>query len=386
MPLPSPEAIKLLALEHGYEERRSEASSTLFFKDGQEHQPTLVNVFYTTGGVMTKLAHPSKGYNELWRSDAYDSLDSLAIILADPRVHTGKGRRGFGGVRGCAGCGTQKKRDDFSKTQWRKSHGESRCSDCVRPSNKDTLSDVVTVNWTMLVDAATCDAEGCDESSPTIRCSCTVFYYCSDGCRERHAWEHSPKCIDVEEFRAQSAGCDPNLKSGLCNASASTLQQTRGRAMAMQLSGNSLTRSAEYLLMEAEAIHQQDRQWQRAVGLYQEIIMRYSQDDLPTSQWRQVYMGFSRCCYELKKYDHAIEVGEGAIMMNRHFPQVHKYVALSQKASQGLPSAIKTMKRAVLYEAPWSDETVQSNKALLCQLMHEEETQKREIVTRTGWY
>ena len=42
---------------------------------------------------MTKLAHPKSGYNELWRSSAYDSEQSLKAIFRNPRSHTGKGYR-----------------------------------------------------------------------------------------------------------------------------------------------------------------------------------------------------------------------------------------------------------------------------------------------------
>ncbi len=51
--------------------------------------------------------------------------------------------------------------------------------------------------------------------------------------------------------------------------------------------------------------------------------------------------------------------------MNQHFPLVHKYVALSQKASGDCASATKRMKHAVLYKVTWSEETVQTNKDLL---------------------
>ncbi len=83
-------------------------------------------------------------------------------------------------------------------------------------------------------------------------------------------------------------------------------------------------------------------------------------------------MGFSRCYYELGQYDKAMNAGLMAIEMNRHFPQIHRYVALSQKASGDLSSAIKTMKHEVLYEAPWSEETMQFNNNLLRELINEQ--------------
>jgi hypothetical protein len=41
--------------------------------------------------------------------------------------------------------------------------------------------------------------------------------------------------------------------------------------------------------------------------------------------------------------------------MNRHFPQVHKYVALSQKALGNNEDAVRTMAKAVNYETPWDE-------------------------------
>ena len=96
MTLPTPAIIKRIAIKYGYEERREEASYTLFFKESQpqrQHHPILINVFYTTGGVMTKLSHPKRGYNELWRSNGYNSETALEEIFVNPRTHTGKGYR-----------------------------------------------------------------------------------------------------------------------------------------------------------------------------------------------------------------------------------------------------------------------------------------------------
>ena len=116
MSLPTPAAIKIIATEYGFEERREEASNTLIFNNN----PTLINVFYATGGVMTKLSHPTSDYNQLWRTEAYDSAASLADLFANPRMNTGTGYRdASSSVRGCAKCGLQKKRADYSKNQSR---------------------------------------------------------------------------------------------------------------------------------------------------------------------------------------------------------------------------------------------------------------------------
>ena len=134
--------------------------------------------------------------------------------------------------------------------------------------------------------------------------------------------------------------------------------------MATQLSGK---RTFDALLAQAECIHQADGQWDIAVEVYKELLMR-DQESATPPQWRQVWMGFSRCFYEMGVYDKAIHSGMAALDMNRHFPQAHKYVALSQKACGDYDAAKATMTRAVLYEAPWDNKNLELNKALLKQL------------------
>ena len=117
----------IIIQDYGYHERRAEASSTLFFQEtapDNVHCPIKINIFYTTRGVMTQLPHPKGGYNELWRTSAYDTLETLAMLFENPRTHTGKGYRDkTNAVRGCAGCGLQKKRKEYSYNQWRKGEG-----------------------------------------------------------------------------------------------------------------------------------------------------------------------------------------------------------------------------------------------------------------------
>ncbi len=383
--LPSPQEIKNIALEYNYEERREEASSTLFLKDTlTAHNPTLINVFYTTGGVMTKLSHPRSGYNQLWRSNAYDSVDSLCAIFVDPRVHTGRGYRNAGNaVRGCVKCGEEKKRGEFSYNQWRKGPGESKCTSCVQslqqgrnpiegrnPILNSLAGEPNEIEWESIVESITCDAAGCSNTSPIIRCdTCCMVYYCSETCRRRHQREHCQECMDVDEMRSrvQMSDSDPNLSSGLCNASPSTLSTMRGQAMATQLSGR---RSLDILLLQAEYLHQANRNWEQALDIYRSIMMAsYEEEDhtdmATPSQWRQVYMGFSRCFFEMKLYDKCISAGTAALEMNRHFPQVHKYIALAHDKKGNHAEARKLMKQAVLYEAPWCDETAKVNKNLL---------------------
>ena len=112
-------------------------SKTLFFKETKPDDPSYtvkINIFYTTRGIMTQIPHPTKGYNELWRKSAYDSLESLAMYFEDPRVHTGKGyRRAKKPMKGCIKCGEQKRKDKYSNEQW-KLGLQSICLVCVSSS------------------------------------------------------------------------------------------------------------------------------------------------------------------------------------------------------------------------------------------------------------
>jgi hypothetical protein len=91
---------------------------------------------------MTQLSHPTKGYNPLWRSDAYDSLESLAELFEDPRKHTGRGyRQAKDAVRGCARCGFQKKRGHYSGNQWRLGPGKAVCGDCIDGKKENAVGE-----------------------------------------------------------------------------------------------------------------------------------------------------------------------------------------------------------------------------------------------------
>lgn len=102
------------------------------------------------------------------------------------------------------------------------------------------------------------------------------------------------------------------------------------------------------------------KDYEEAIGIYNKITSAIDYDDPnpdaeTPSQQRMLLMNMSRCFYHSGDYEYAIQLGKGAIEMNRHFPQVHKYVALSQKASGDLKGAVRTMGRAAMYETPWDD-------------------------------
>jgi tetratricopeptide (TPR) repeat protein len=108
--------------------------------------------------------------------------------------------------------------------------------------------------------------------------------------------------------------------------------------------------------------------WENAKEVYFKMLSKMEDPSIGTPpQQRMMWMGLSRCAYHLGKYDKALNAGEAAIQMNRHFPNVHKYVALSQKAMGDNDAARVTMARAVAYETPWDEQ----HKADVLRMYHE---------------
>lgn len=142
---PRSEDITELAMSLGYEERRSEASSTLFFEEMSPQpgrKPSLINIYYTTRSIMTYLHHPKAGSNQMWRSNAYKDLEELKMYFIDPRQHTGKGYRNKNkAVRGCTSCGEFKHQTEFSKNQWvTRGPDLNKCMECVNNGSYDTVA------------------------------------------------------------------------------------------------------------------------------------------------------------------------------------------------------------------------------------------------------
>jgi tetratricopeptide (TPR) repeat protein len=109
--------------------------------------------------------------------------------------------------------------------------------------------------------------------------------------------------------------------------------------------------------------------WENAKEFYFKMLSKMDDPSIGTTppQQRRMWMGLSRCAYHLGKYDKALNAGEAAIQMNRHFPAVHKYVALSQKTTGDIDAARVTMARAVAYETPWDEQ----HKADVLRMYHE---------------
>eukprot|EP00814_Leptocylindrus_danicus_P010834 CAMPEP_0116024312 /NCGR_PEP_ID=MMETSP0321-20121206/12231_1 /TAXON_ID=163516 /ORGANISM="Leptocylindrus danicus var. danicus, Strain B650" /LENGTH=406 /DNA_ID=CAMNT_0003495997 /DNA_START=99 /DNA_END=1319 /DNA_ORIENTATION=+ len=86
-------------------------------------------------------------------------------------------------------------------------------------------------------------------------------------------------------------------------------------------------------------------------------------------QKRKMIMGLCHCHFELGEYHQAITLGDLALQINRHFPGVHKYIALSTESIGDVEGAKKIMSRAVLYETPWDKDNVMENLKLLNELI-----------------
>lgn len=199
-----------------------------------------------------------------------------------------------------------------------------------------------------------CDEERCTNFGASICCeSCKIT---SKACQHRHKYAHSADCRVGTTF----------LRNKHQNQEEPTEHVLLGRAMAAQLAGRS---DFQGLLLRAEH-WQYEKNWEAAFETYQSLCMDSFNRSSP--EQRQVMMGISRCFYKMKNYDHAIEVKDTAIEMNRHFPQVHKYVAFAYKAKGDIKTAILTMTKAVMYEAPWDDKNIEVNKALLMKLKQEQ--------------
>jgi tetratricopeptide (TPR) repeat protein len=91
--------------------------------------------------------------------------------------------------------------------------------------------------------------------------------------------------------------------------------------------------------------------WENANEIYFKMLsnMQDPSTMIPGQQC-MIFMGLSRCAYHLGEYEEAIANGEIAIQINRHLPNVHKFVALSQKAMGDNDAARATMGRALVYE------------------------------------
>lgn len=128
-----------------------------------------------------------------------------------------------------------------------------------------------------------------------------------------------------------------------------------GEELGSRLSGNGPARHTSIFLLKATA-YEQLEEWGEATEVYFSLLAIpdfYTASSPP--QQRAVWMGLAKCFYHLGIYEKSIAATEAALEMNRHFPNVHKYRALSLKAQGDLKGAVDVMNCAALYETPWDD-------------------------------
>ena len=131
-------------------------------------------------------------------------------------------------------------------------------------------------------------------------------------------------------------------------------------------------RLVDVKLMLAEA-HEASGQWQEALDVYIMLLNQFETPDMASPrQNRSVFSGISRCMYEMKEFEKAVQAGEAAWSMNRHFPGVHQLLARPQQAMGMIQLAVASMSRGVLYEDPWDDLTQVENIEFLQKLQREE--------------
>lgn len=115
--------------------------------------------------------------------------------------------------------------------------------------------------------------------------------------------------------------------------------------------GNGPRRLFPVLLLLAET--------QEAAGLWDQASLQYrnmltmdhetTREETDPRQERMIFSGASRCFYQLGQYERAMFAGQAALSMNRHFPGVHKLIAMPQKIlkqqkEQGVTHSLMAMR------------------------------------------
>ena len=129
-------------------------------------------------------------------------------------------------------------------------------------------SKMIATSWESIVDCLKCDAKGCNGVARHRCHRCEMAYYCSVGCRIGHKREHlNDLCRDVHEMREMNDTMQSRKDVSM-----------RGWAHATQLSGKSTFNA---LLAQAEYIHQVDQEWEVAIALYKDLLMREQCEGTP---------------------------------------------------------------------------------------------------------
>ena len=162
--------------------------------------------------------------------------------------------------------------------------------------------------------------------------------------------------------------------AGLDETTYEAMQEIQNEIMAIMAQGG-LAQETDLVDCRLDVIHVYllMKDWNQARILLETLMTEYPDPhSLSSSQQRRAFMGFAQCLYEERNYEGSIRLGEAAVFRNRHYPGVHKYLAMAHRSNGDLREAQNVAGHGVLYETPcWDSENVREAYALWKQLMEE---------------
>lgn len=179
------------------------------------------------------------------------------------------------------------------------------------------------------------------------------------------------KEIDALLGEGQRLGSSNHEEEEIDEETYKKMQEIQNKILALMAEGG-MAKESDLIdgRLEVVATRMKMEEWETATTMYKELMTEFPEQSMLTPiQQRRIFMGFARCLFEMGNYDGSIALGEAAIEMNRHFPGVHKYVALAYKASGKIEQAQKMMAQAVLYETPWDPQNVAEARMLWIEMM-----------------
>jgi tetratricopeptide (TPR) repeat protein len=120
----------------------------------------------------------------------------------------------------------------------------------------------------------------------------------------------------------------------------------------------------------SEAMQSMEK-YSQALDIYEELeqqVSKLNHQKLQEFLLCSIFMGESRCLIYMKEFQLAEHVAECAVRLNRRYPGVHLLLALAQWALGEKKDAVHTMRRAILYEAPWNTDNQLENREYLQRL------------------
>ena len=111
-------------------------------------------------------------------------------------------------------------------------------------------------------------------------------------------------------------------------------------------------------MLKAANIMVLQEDWELAMMTFQNVFNLYPDDRQSEPQQHfDVFLGVTRCYYELGEYEAALQFGLKTISMNPYLPGSRQYVVLAYLAMGNQQrKAEKCAAEAVIYEAPWDEE------------------------------